>query len=110
MPESKPNPNKGPWFKVTNHCGRSIFARNFTYSLPKKDKPGKWMHTIGALMMCVKGFHVTKNPEMWKPYRCHLYVVEAKGFVEHTYGKSLCRSMRFIKRIRWTDLPKKYRD
>lgn len=71
--------NKTSWIKVTDQDGKAIHGGDFTYSLPKNGRPGKWTPVVKDPMTCQRGYHVTRIPVAWTSKRIHASVLVDRG-------------------------------
>jgi hypothetical protein len=88
------------YYKFLTADGRATHAHNFSWSLPKGKRPGKWMPKIkGDLVPCENGYHVCSERDLleW----CHetLYEVEVRGEIVTSENKLVVREARLLRKV-----------
>ncbi len=87
-------------WKFLNEDGRPCYGGQGRWSLPKDGQPGEWMPAIqGELRPCKRGYHACRDQDL--PWWCGpaLYRLEARGEVQTTKDKVVCREARLLSRV-----------
>jgi hypothetical protein len=97
---------QGPVYKVISADGQSCHGGTATWQLPNGDEPGAWMPPIaGRLVMCERGYHLTREPARWWMEGAQVYEAEARGAIVDDGGEKLAtREARLLRPVAWAEV------
>ena len=79
--------------------GKSCHGGTMEWSLPQGDAPGEWHRYDGALKICERGIHLTRNPMAWYKHRARIFEAEADGIAEWQGDKCVAQAARLIREV-----------
>lgn len=92
-------------YKVVSAEGKSLHGGDLQWSLPTKRKKGGWHEVKGALSMCNRGLHLTREPINWCKKDSRVFEAEYRGeIVEESDSDKVCvRKARLLREVPWSE-------